>query len=146
MISFFSASTSNSFFFKDLFIYSWETRERQRHRQREKQAPCGKPVAGLNLRTPGSRRELKADAQPLSHPGALTSNNFYFCTQDGATLKKIYTSHHFWHFSRTKWRSYNTASMPKEDVSRFLWCKQLTVQDEHQRFSGLQQSTDHHLL
>ena len=43
--------------------------ERQRHRQREKQAPCRKPDVGLDPRTPGSRPELKADAQPLSHPG-----------------------------------------------------------------------------
>ena len=46
------------------------TRERQRHRQREKQAPCGKPNVGLDPRTPGSRPELKADTQPLSNPGA----------------------------------------------------------------------------
>ena len=45
-------------------------RERQRHRQREKQAPCGELDAGLDPRTPGSRPEPKADAQPLSHPGA----------------------------------------------------------------------------
>ena len=45
-------------------------RERQRHRQREKQAPCRDPNVGLHLRTPGLRPELKADAQPLTHPGA----------------------------------------------------------------------------
>ena len=45
-------------------------RERQRHRQREKQAPLGEPDAGLNPRTPGSCPEPKADTQPLSHPGA----------------------------------------------------------------------------
>ena len=44
-------------------------RERQRHRQREKQAPCREPDVGLDPRTPGSRPEPKADAQPLSHPG-----------------------------------------------------------------------------
>ena len=38
-------------------------RERSRH-------PVGKPDAGLNPRTPGSWHEPKADAQPLSHPGA----------------------------------------------------------------------------
>ena len=43
---------------------------RQRHRQREKQAPCGEPDVGLDPRTPGSQPELKADAQPLSHPDA----------------------------------------------------------------------------
>ena len=39
------------FFFKILFIYSWDThtyRQRQRHRQREKQAPCREPDVGLN--------------------------------------------------------------------------------------------------
>ena len=59
-------------FFKNiLFIYSWETwRVRQRHRQRKKQASCGEPNVGLDLRTPGSRPEPKADALPLSYPGA----------------------------------------------------------------------------
>ena len=45
-------------------------RGRQRHRQREKQAPCREPNAGLKPRTPGSRPEPKADAQPLSHSSA----------------------------------------------------------------------------
>ena len=41
------------------FIYSWEAqRERQRHRLKEKQAPCGELVAGLDPRTPGSWLEL----------------------------------------------------------------------------------------
>ena len=43
--------------------------ERDRDRQREKQAPCGEPDMGLDPRTLGSGPELKADAQPLSHPG-----------------------------------------------------------------------------
>ena len=58
------------FFFKD-FIYSWDThRERgmQRHRQREKQAPCS-PFVGLDPRSPGSRPGPKAGAKPPSHPG-----------------------------------------------------------------------------
>ena len=45
-------------------------RKRQRHRQREKQAPCREPDVGFDLRTPGSTPEPKADAQPLSCPGA----------------------------------------------------------------------------
>ena len=44
-------------------------RERQKHTQREKQAPCREPDVGLNPRTLGSHPEPKADAQPLSHPG-----------------------------------------------------------------------------
>ena len=43
--------------------------ERQRHRQREKQAPCREPNVGLDPGTPGSHPEPKADAQSLSHPG-----------------------------------------------------------------------------
>ena len=45
-------------------------RKRQRHRQREKQAPFGEPNVGLDSRTLGSHPEPKADAQSLSHPGA----------------------------------------------------------------------------
>ena len=44
-------------------------RERQRNRQREKQALCREPNAGLNLRTPGPRPGPKAGTKPLSHPG-----------------------------------------------------------------------------
>ena len=50
------------FFFKILFIH-------ERQRQREKQAPRGELDVGFDPRTPGSRAELKTDAQPLSHPG-----------------------------------------------------------------------------
>ena len=45
-------------------------RERQRHRQREKQVSHGEPDGRLNPRTPGPRSEPKADVQSLSHPGA----------------------------------------------------------------------------
>ena len=44
-------------------------RETDRHKQREKQAPCREPDVGLDPRSPGSRPEPKADAQPLSHSG-----------------------------------------------------------------------------
>ena len=44
-------------------------KERLRHRQREKQAPCREPNVGLDPRTLGSHPELKADAQLLRHPG-----------------------------------------------------------------------------
>ena len=54
-------------FFKRSYLF---IHERQRHRQREKQAPHGEPNVELEPRTPGSRSEPKADAQPLSHPGA----------------------------------------------------------------------------
>ena len=59
-------------FFKD-FVYLF-MRERQRHRQREKQVPCKEPSTGLDPGTPGSRPEPKTDAQPLSHsdvPGIM---------------------------------------------------------------------------
>ena len=58
------------FFFKILFIYSWEPqREGQRHRQWEKQAPCREPSEGLDPGIPGSCPEPKAGVKPLSHPG-----------------------------------------------------------------------------
>ena len=44
-------------------------RERQRHKQREKHAPCREPDEGLDPRTPGSHPGPKAGAKPLSHPG-----------------------------------------------------------------------------
>ena len=50
-----------------------DTQREQRHRQREKQAPCGEPEVGLNPGTQGSPSEPKADTQPLSHPGAPKS-------------------------------------------------------------------------
>ena len=56
------------FFLKILFIHE-RHRERERQRQREKQAPCREPDVGLDPGTTGSCPELKADAQPLSHPG-----------------------------------------------------------------------------
>ena len=57
----------------------------QRHRQREKQAPRREPNVGLDPGTPGSHSELKADTQPLSHPGIpiailkSSSSTFFFC-------------------------------------------------------------------
>ena len=71
--------------FTYLFMKGTE-RERQRHRQRLKQAPCGEPDAGLNPRTPGSCPELKADAQPLSHPGAPILQ-FYFMFAQSLSLE-----------------------------------------------------------
>ena len=50
-------------------------RERQRHRRREKQAPCWEPDTGLDPRTPGSHPGPKAGTKPLSHPG-IPSKSF----------------------------------------------------------------------
>ena len=43
--------------------------EKQRHRQREKQAPCREPNVGLDPGMPGSCPEPKAGTQPMNHPG-----------------------------------------------------------------------------
>ena len=51
-------------------------RERQRHRQKEKQTPYREPDAVLDPRTPGSQLEPKADAQPLNHPGTPTITSY----------------------------------------------------------------------
>ena len=53
-----------------------DTRETQRHMQREKQAPCREPDVGLDSRTLEPRPKLKADAQPLSHPGTPKKRMF----------------------------------------------------------------------
>ena len=53
-------------------------RDRQRHRQREKQSPSRKPDVGLDPRTPGSPPEPNADAQPLSHSGTPRILKFNF--------------------------------------------------------------------
>ena len=59
----------NYYYFKYFTYLSMRDTERQRHRQREKQALRREPDSGLDPRTLGSRPELKADAQLLSHPG-----------------------------------------------------------------------------
>ena len=63
-------------FLKILFIYLWETQREGRDIGRgKKQTLHREPNVGLDPRTPGSRPELKADAQPLSHPGIPQKNN-----------------------------------------------------------------------
>ena len=72
-----STSSTLSFFKKDfLCLFIRDThRERQRHRQREKQVPWREPNVGLNPRAPGSCPEAKVDARPLSHLCDLTSSS-----------------------------------------------------------------------
>ena len=50
-----------------MYLLMRDTEREARHRQREKQAPCGELVVGLHLGTPGSLPAPKADTQPLSH-------------------------------------------------------------------------------
>ena len=61
----------SSYFFTEFIYVFMRHTKRPKHRQREKQAPCGEPDAGLDPRTPGSHPEPKADTQLLSHPGIL---------------------------------------------------------------------------
>ena len=53
-------------------------RDTQREAEAEGEAGSREPDAGLDPRTPGSRPEPKADAQPLSHPGIPGVNYFPF--------------------------------------------------------------------
>ena len=59
--------------FKD-FIYS---SEKQRHRQKEKQASCRDPDMGFDPGTPRSHSGPKAGAKPLSHPGIQETSFLY---------------------------------------------------------------------
>ena len=59
---------SEIIFLKILFIH-----ERQRHMQREKQAPFREPDVGLDPRTPRSQPEPKTDAQALVSPFFMKS-------------------------------------------------------------------------
>ena len=59
----------NLFFLRFIFYLFMIDIERQRHRQREKQAPCWEPDMWLDPGTQGSRPRPKAGAKPLSHPG-----------------------------------------------------------------------------
>ena len=52
--------------------------EKQRHRQKEKQAPHGEPDAGVDPSTLGSQPKPKVDIQPLNHPGTRELLDFYF--------------------------------------------------------------------
>ena len=63
---------ASTLFFLRFYLFIQETeRERQRHRQSERLAPCREPSEGLHLDpgTPGSRPGPKAGTKPLSHPG-----------------------------------------------------------------------------
>ena len=53
--------------------------ERQTQAEGERQVPCGEPNVGLDARTLGSLPEPKADAQPLSHSGALLTLDLICC-------------------------------------------------------------------
>ena len=46
------------FFLRFYFLFIQRERDWQRHRQREKQAPCRKPDVGLDSESPGSRPGL----------------------------------------------------------------------------------------
>ena len=53
-----------------IYLFMRDTeREGQRHRQREKQAPCGEPDAGLDPWSPGSGPGLKAALNRCATPG-----------------------------------------------------------------------------
>ena len=66
----------NDFFKKILVICTWEThRERQRHRQREKQTPCRKPDGGLDPRT--SDNALSQGRRSTTEPPRCPYNDLF---------------------------------------------------------------------
>ena len=82
------------FFFCKIYLLMIDIeREVQRHRRREKQAPCWEPNAGLDPGTPGSCSGPKAGAKPLSHPGIpcpfLSMISQYLCFSASISLAFI---------------------------------------------------------
>ena len=82
-------------YFKDLIYLFMKDTQRQRHRQREKQALCREPDVGLNPRTPGSHFEPKADRRSTAEPPrcpAFLSFKFLFGVSLNTTiiLKNIF--------------------------------------------------------
>ena len=69
-------------------------REKCRHRQREKHAPCEEPDVGLDPRTPRSRPEPKADAQILSHQGTPILDSHFMIFVNFATPAHTFNSYH----------------------------------------------------
>ena len=63
-------------------------RERDTHRQREKQAPFREPNVGLDPATPGSRPVLKAGFKSLSYP-RIPGNVFFFKPGDTYTNRNV---------------------------------------------------------
>ena len=107
------------FFFKILFIYSWDTqRERQRHKKREKkQAPCREPNMGPDPGIPGLRPEPKADTQLLSHPGVPRT----FWSYQGLILEKFFN-----YQSQTTWGKRNNQLQPILAIlSHLRWWRKL---------------------
>ena len=72
-------------FFLILYLFMRDTqRERQKHRQRESRLHTGSPTWDSIPRLRGSQcPELKADTQPMSHPGVPTG---LFSTSFGVNL------------------------------------------------------------
>ena len=57
-------------------------REREREKQREKQALCREPDVGLGPRTPGSSPGPKAGAKLPNHPGIPSVLFFFYAEVD----------------------------------------------------------------
>ena len=67
--------------------------EAQRHKQREKHAPCREPDVELDPRTLGLWPKPKRDAQPLSHPGVLWEHMFLSGEQKGCASHAKFLLH-----------------------------------------------------
>ena len=87
-------------FFKRFYLFMTD-RERQRHRQREKQALCREPDVGLDPWTPGSCPGLQAVLNPLSHPGCLLR---VFIMNGCCTLSDAFSERNDPNFKYSDWK------------------------------------------
>ena len=62
---------------KRFYLFTRETKRGRDIGRGRSRLPCREPDVGLDPRTLGSPLELKADAQPLSHPGAPPLWSFF---------------------------------------------------------------------
>ena len=92
-------------------------RDKKRHRQKEKQAPCRELDAGRDPRTPGSCSGLKAGTKPLSHPGIPTSH-FLIVSED----LLVFNQKAAWHRGENYGLSSQSNSISGPEFSNYLLC------------------------
>ena len=114
-------------FLKKIFYLFMRDTERQRHRQKEKQASYREPDVRLDPRILGSWPEPVADAQPQSHPGAPSVwykfNPFFIL---------LFEEHHLKMFAQFYWDIIDINHCIK--MCNMIWYMYILRNDYHSKF------------